>query len=193
MNELSKPERTMLDGLVDGCVVADKDMKILFVNTKLLKLTGYTYKEVVGQNVQKLMPADVAKHHASFVNNYLSTGVAKVIGKGRQVQVVRKDSSVIDCWLSVTEQKKVSGRHTFLGTLHEMASKVRSDASLNFAVLDGVQKVAIVIDSTGVIKFLNKHAEKLLGYGEDAIGMNISSMVKSFFFFFFALLLMFFS
>lgn len=40
----------------------------MFVNTKLLKLTGYSAKEVVGQNVQKLMPADVAKvvHFVSF-------------------------------------------------------------------------------------------------------------------------------
>lgn len=40
---------------------ADKEMKIIFVNIKLLKLTGYTSKDLIGLNVQKLMPSDVAK------------------------------------------------------------------------------------------------------------------------------------
>ncbi len=177
-NDLSKAERSMLEGLVDACVVATTDMTILFVNKQLLKATGYRNDEVIGRNVQLLMPADVAKNHASYVNSYLSTGQAKIIGKGRQVALVRKDKSVLSCWLSVTEQKKASGgRHTFLGTLHEIQTKTRSDQALNFSVLDAVQKVVLVIDSTGVLKFLNRHAEKLLGFGEEAVGMNVSALM----------------
>lgn len=46
--------------------LTDKDMTILFVNSKLLKITGYTSKELIGLNVQKLMPAEVAKVEKSF-------------------------------------------------------------------------------------------------------------------------------
>ncbi len=167
----------MLESLVDGCVVATSSMTILYVNKQLLKMSGFAFQEVVGRNVQMLMPAEVAKNHEGYVNACLGTGQAKVIGKGRQVQLQRKDKSLASCWLSVTEQKKASGRHTFLGTLHEMQSKARSDGLGNFSVLDAVQKVVLVIDSSGVLKFLNRHAEKLLGYGEEAVGMNVSSLM----------------
>jgi PAS domain S-box-containing protein len=177
VNELNRNERTMLESLVDGCVVATTSMTILYVNKQLLKMTGFTLQEVVGRNVQMLMPTEVAKNHEGYVNAYLGTGQAKVIGKGRQVQLQRKDKSLATCWLSITEQKKASGRHTFLGMLHEVQSKMRSENLTNFTVLDAVQKVVLVIDSNGVLKFLNRHAEKLLGYGEEAVGMNVSSLM----------------
>ena len=177
VNEIKQAERGLLDSLVDSAVVADTKMTILFVNKMLTKLTGYTPAEVVGKNVQMLMPAEVAKHHESYVNSYLTTGQAKVIGKGRQVLVRRKDGSTASCWLSVTEQKKASGRHTFLGTLHEVATKMRSDTVLNFAVLDAIQKVCIVIDPKGEIKFMNRHAEGLLGWNEEAVGQNIRMLM----------------
>ena len=129
VNELSRNERTMLESLVDACMVATTSMTILYVNKQLLKLTGFTFQEVVGRNVQMLMPIEVAKNHEGYANAYLGTGQTKVIGKGRQVQVQRKDKSLASCWLSVTEQKKASGRHTFLGTLHEVQSKARRRAS----------------------------------------------------------------
>lgn len=142
----------MLDGLVDAAVLATADMKILFVNRQLLRLTGYTVAETVGQNVTMLMPADVAKNHASYVSSYLRTGTAKVIGKGREVSLRNKDGSLLSCWLSVTEQKKANGRHTFMGTLHEMHTKLRDNRLVSFSVLDALQRVVLVIDVTGTLK-----------------------------------------
>lgn len=177
-NTLPKSERALLEALVDAVVVADVDMNILFVNSQVTVLTGYQSSELVGRKVEMLMPTDVAEKHPSFIKRYLTTGVAKVIGKGREVAVVRKDKSVAPCWLSVTEQKKTSGRHTFLGTLHAVqGGKARSAAMTSFAVLDAVQRVAVVIDATGKIKFLNRHAESLLGWSDDAIGKNVSILM----------------
>lgn len=173
VNDISKPERALLDTLVDAAVLASSDMTILFVNKHCLKLTGYSPEELIGKNVKTLMPESVAKVHDLYVKQYLDTLQAKVIGKGRHVEVRKKDGTSANCWLSVTEQKKASGRHTFLGTLHEMHAKQRGDALVNFSVLDAIQKVVVVMDSTGTLKFLNRHAEGLLGFGEEAVGSNI--------------------
>lgn len=151
-NDPAKAERAMLDGLVDAAVLATTDMRVLFVNRQLLKLTGYASEQVVGQNVTMLMPPDVAKNHASYVDSYLRTGNAKVIGKGREVSVRQKDGTLVSCWLSVTEQKKNNGRHTFMGTLHEMHTKLRDNRLTSFSVLDALQRVVLVIDVTGTLK-----------------------------------------
>ena len=169
----------LIDQLVDCAVLASTDMTILFVNKAVTKIIGYEAEELLGKNVTELMPREVAANHHKYVNSYLTTGNAKVIGKGRQVSVKKKDGNTINCWLSVTEQKKSNGRHTFLGTLHEVQAKVRGDNVLNFSVLDAVQKCVLVIDTFGTLKFLNRHAESLLGWKEDALEMNVSNLMPA--------------
>lgn len=177
-NALPKSERSLLEALVDAVVVADTNMTILFVNSHVTTLTGYTAQEVIGRKVEMLMPIEIAEKHPSYIKRYLSTGLANIIGKGREVPVLRKDKTIAPCWLSVTEQKKTSGRHTFLGTLHAVqGGKARSAALTSFSVLDAVQRVAVVIDALGRIKFLNRHAETLLGWGDEALGKNVSVLM----------------
>ena len=48
---------------------------------------GCTKDEVIGKNVNILMPEPYYSHHSEYVNSYLSTGNKKIIGKGRVVQV----------------------------------------------------------------------------------------------------------
>lgn len=46
-----------------------------------------------------------------------------------------------------------------------------------FAVLDGVQEAAVVINDVGVVQFVNKHTEKLLGLTGDVVGRNVKQLM----------------
>ena len=45
-------------------------------------------EELVGGNVTKLMPSDTAAKHAHYMERYLKTGDARVVGKKREVRHV---------------------------------------------------------------------------------------------------------
>ncbi len=107
----------------DACFVIDKEGTILFCNLAAEELLGYAFADLQGQNVKMLTPPDVRVKHDAFLRRYLESGNAKVIGSGRHVQAVHRNGSEISCWLSVTEQRKASGRHTFMGALHEIKSR----------------------------------------------------------------------
>lgn len=88
--------------------------------------------------------------------------------------------------------KKIPNRHTFMGTLHEIKSRETSAQATKFAVLDGVGEggrlsfvflsvcclkidaAVMVINSMGVIQFMNLRLEKLLGYTKEILGRNVS-------------------
>ena len=177
-NDIAKMEREMLESLVDAALVTDKEMKIIFVNKKVEGLTGYTKEELLGKSVTCLMPFGIAKSHHKFVNAYLDGKSAKVVGMGgRTVLLMRKDKKKVSIWLTISEQKKSSGRHTFFGTLHKMKARIRNESLAKFAILDGIQKVVIVINQYGSVQFMNQHAEKLLGYDESSVGENIKFMM----------------
>lgn len=49
--------------------------------------------QLLGNNVNMLMPSSDAADHDEYVKRYLRTGEARLIGKGRQVVAQRKDGT----------------------------------------------------------------------------------------------------
>ena len=176
-NKIHKAEKSMLQGLTDACFVLDTKGTILFLNFAAEETFGYESPELIGQNIKMLTPPEIKAKHDGYLRRYLETGNAKVIGTGRQVQVIHKDGHEVSCWLSVNEQKKVTGRHTFMGTLHEIKSRETSSQTAKFAVLDGVQEAVLVINSQGIMQFMNGRMEKLLGYNKEILGRNINNIM----------------
>jgi signal transduction histidine kinase len=66
-----------------------------------------------------LMPTPHREHHHQYIQNYLSTGVAKIIGIGREVEGVRKDGSRFPLRLAVSEIR-LENQLYFTGIIHDL-------------------------------------------------------------------------
>jgi PAS domain S-box-containing protein len=53
------------------------------------RIFGYSAEEVLGKNINIFMPEDQAKKHDQYIQNYLKTGIKKVIDK--KVEVIAKN------------------------------------------------------------------------------------------------------
>eukprot|EP01124_Arcella_intermedia_P025099 TRINITY_DN4417_c0_g1_i1.p1 TRINITY_DN4417_c0_g1~~TRINITY_DN4417_c0_g1_i1.p1 ORF type:complete len:825 (+),score=175.52 TRINITY_DN4417_c0_g1_i1:45-2519(+) len=97
-------------------VAIGEDGVILFSNHTFQSSFGYDIEELIGKNVAILMQKNFAKKHNSYIQSYLMTGKAKIIGKGRTVNVVAKGGAVKPCQLTITE--KIHGAYRiFIGVL----------------------------------------------------------------------------
>ena len=77
--------------------------------SEALTLFGYGESEVVGKNVNMLMPAPYSQMHDTFLQNYKQTRVPSMIGSaGRAVQILHKDGRRIKVHVTV-EEVRVSG------------------------------------------------------------------------------------
>ena len=91
---------------------------------------GYKAEEVLGKNINMLMPEPYASYHDSFIGNYISTGEPKIIGMGgREVEGLRKDGRTFPAELSVNTTE-VDGEVIFVGVVRDIGERKQSEARL---------------------------------------------------------------
>ena len=121
--------RSIIDSAVDGIIVIDATGRIEAFNRGAERLFGYQSAEVIGRNVNVLMPTPYHEEHDGYLARYLDTGVAKIIGIGREVTGLRKDGTTFPLHLSVGEMA-LGGERKFTGILHDLTPRVRIEEQL---------------------------------------------------------------
>jgi len=115
--------RSIVESAVDGIVVIDDKGLIKAFNPAAERLFGYHISEVLGRNINMLMPSPDRERHDRYLQHYLNTGEQKIIGIGREVTGLRKDGTTFPVHLSVGEMVN-SGRRSFTGILHDLSDRV---------------------------------------------------------------------
>jgi two-component system sensor kinase FixL len=121
--------RSIIESAVDGIIVIDRRGLIEAFNPAAERLFGRSEAEVVGQNVNILMPSPYRDEHDAYLSRYLTTGVHKIIGIGREVSALRRDGTMFPVHLSVGEMI-VNGQQKFTGILHDLSARVRIEEQL---------------------------------------------------------------
>jgi two-component system, LuxR family, sensor kinase FixL len=121
--------RSIIESAVDGIVVIDENGRIEAFNPGAERLFGYREADVVGRNVNMLMPSPYHEEHDGYLARYLATGAAKIIGIGREVTGLRRDGTTFPVHLSVGELSLGSERK-FTGILHDLSARVRMEGAL---------------------------------------------------------------
>ena len=107
------------------------------------EIFGFKAEEVIGQNVNMLMPEPDRSRHDGYLEHYIKTGEKKIIGTGREMDAGRKDGSRVPIRLTVSELELDSARH-FLGIIHDLTTDKKRQAELQRA-----QKMEAVGQLTG--------------------------------------------
>jgi len=121
--------RAVVESAVDGIIVIDEKGRIEAFNPAAERLFGYSEQEVVGKNVNVLMPSPYHEEHDAYLDRYRSTGVRKIIGIGREVTGRRRDGTTFPLRLSVGETS-LGGERKFTGILHDLSERAAIEHQL---------------------------------------------------------------
>jgi len=114
--------QSILNTVVDPLLVIDSEGFIETFNPAAERVFGYKASEVMHRNVRLLMPSPVREEHDGYLNRYLETREAGVIGIGREIEAQRKDGSIFPAELSVSEMQ-VEGRQMFTGIVRDISGR----------------------------------------------------------------------
>ena len=122
----------LVDNVVDGIITIDERGVIQAYNKAAEKIFGYSAAEAIGQSAGLLMPEPDRSRHDEYIRNYLATGVAKIIGIGRETIGRRKDGTVFPIDLAVSVFPSGRGR-AFTGIVRDITERKRAEAEVHAA------------------------------------------------------------
>lgn len=112
----------VLDNVHEGILTIDWRGHVQRFNLAAERIFGYSPEEVLGKNVNILMPEPYKSEHDSYLRNYLAMRQPKVIGIGRKVQGLRKNGEIFPMHLAVTQVDSVQGMQ-FIGLVRDISQE----------------------------------------------------------------------
>lgn len=163
LQDKEKEQREMLDSMVDAVISIDEDGKILSFNQAAESLFEYSFDEIIGKNIKRLMPEPYSSEHDGYLQHYIKTGEAHVIGFGREVEGLKKNKETFPMRLFVAKLPKgIDGKQRFIGSCVDLTD-IRQQEEL----LRRSQKMDALGKLTGGIAHdYNNMLGVILGYAE---------------------------
>ena len=157
-------------------VTIDENNNITFYNDAAQALWGCTPKEVLGRNIQMLVPSEHKANHDSYVNSHRKTGVNKIVNSSREVELERKDGKRIWVQLALS-QVVLNGKKHYTAFVRDVTQE-RESREIVEQTLEQALDAVVCIDEHNNVTLFNASAEKLWGYQrQEVIGQNVKMLV----------------
>lgn len=126
LRESAARTRAIVDAAVDAIITSDEQGIIESANPAADRLFGYARDELIGQNINVLMPSPQQENHDQYPADYLRVGEGKTLGIGREVTGVRKDGMTFPIDLSVSEVR-LNNRRIFTGIVRDVSERKQAE------------------------------------------------------------------
>lgn len=166
----------ILKQCIDAVITINERNEVVFFNDAASKLWGYSCDEVLGRNVKMLVPAAIRDNHDNLVNANRTTGIDKIVGTNREVEVPRKNGEVF--WGNLSLSKvTLDGKIFYTAFVRDITQQKEERGFIEQTLEQAIDGV-ITIDENNIVKLFNKAAEKIWGYArEEVIGRNVKMLV----------------
>jgi two-component system, sensor histidine kinase and response regulator len=121
--------QAIFDAVADAIVTIDRSGRIQQWSSGAQRIFGYLPEEVVGADITMLMPRPHRSGHAGYIESFLKTRIAKIIGIGREMTAIRKDGTEFPIELTVSEVRN-GDEVFFTGILRDITERERAKAEL---------------------------------------------------------------
>lgn len=121
--------QTLLDSTVDSVITINQAGIIENYNKAAVKLFGYEPKDVIGQNITRLMPASYRDMHKLGMARFLSTEQSRIIGQAVEVEALHKNGTALPIELTLSHFEW-EGQHLFTGIARDISQQKAEQQAL---------------------------------------------------------------
>ncbi len=159
--------RQLIDATPIGLVVVSRDGHIMVTNTELEHQFGYSRAELLGKQVEMLLPERYQNSHHGLRGDYSRTPQKRPMGIGRELFGRRKDGMEFPIEIGLNPIETETGP-AVIASICDIS--VRTRLHTNFRQMVEASPVGtLMIDGDGRIGFVNAKLCQLFGYEENQL------------------------
>jgi PAS domain S-box-containing protein len=122
--------KSILDTLMDGVIMMESDGTVFAFNPAAARIFGYPAEQIIGCNVNELVPAPHKGQHDIYLEKYLHGGESNLVGKGvRELMAQHRDGHTLPVELAISEAL-INGRRMFIGIVRDISKRKQADEAM---------------------------------------------------------------
>lgn len=151
-------------------VLVDEHNRILFFNEASEKLWGYSREEVLGRDMIVLIPRGLKHVHGDYVRHHRDGGASRVVGMNRELQLERKDGTLVWCSFSLSKID-VDGRIHYMAAARDVSREVaeREQNRLLLLAVNNTDRAVVVLDEQCRIVQINRAFTRMFEYDSEEV------------------------
>lgn len=167
--------RRLLEAAPDAMVIADREGRIVLVNTQTERMFGYPPKELLGQPVETLVPETLRQEHIHHRREFNTEPRTRTMGAGLELFGRRKDGSIFPVEISLSPLEDADGL-LVTAAIRDVTDRKKAEEALRQSeerfrlLVEEVKDYAIfMLDPEGRVRSWNEGAQQIKGYRPDEI------------------------
>lgn len=175
--------RRVLEAAPDGMTLVRGDGTIAFANEQMEQLFGYRHEELIGEDIDMLVPERFRGKHARDRVDYFSQPRIRPMGSSLDLYGRRKDGSEFPVEISLSPLETMEGFFV-CGTVRDVTERKRAQEALQESeeryriVAETANDVIITIDESSRIVYANPATEKAFGYAvQELLGQSLTVLM----------------
>ncbi len=173
----------VIDNVIDGIITINDRGEIESFNQAAMRIFGYSEQEVIGRDMNILMPEPYGSEYRTYLKQHMETGEEQIVGSRRELAGRRKDGTTFPMELAASKVI-IDNVNYFIGITRDITERkayeqlVIDEKKQLSAVIDNVVDGIITISERGLIESFNPAARRIFGYSnEEVMGQNVKILM----------------
>ena len=168
--------RGLLEAAPDAIVGVDAAGRIVLVNKQTENLFGYRREELIGQQVELLVPPSLRGTHPMRREGYVAEPRTREMGGGLDLVARRRDGTQFPAEISLSSIETDDGL-LVSAAIRDVTERKRAEARFR-GLVEAAPDAMVILGEDGRIQLVNQQALRLFGYErEELIDQPVEMLV----------------
>jgi diguanylate cyclase (GGDEF)-like protein/PAS domain S-box-containing protein len=124
--------RNVVDNAVNGIVTIDEDGIVVSFNRAAERILGYPSSQIIGENIKRMVPADVESYHDELVKKAVRSNKKSILSGDREVMARHQNGNEIPIQISITKIHTEQG-YEFIAIFTDISERRKRETEIRQA------------------------------------------------------------